>query len=340
MPFDAARLRLTGPQVAIAQHVERDAVTMAFFSASDDGILIYAGARITKSQLIWFDRTGKELERATLIGNYSDPLLSHDNKSVLLDIPDEKGMSDIWRFDLTRRISTRLTFGSGDNFAPIWSPDDKRIVFTSNRRSSFDLFMKNANGSGTEELLNASMYYKYANTWSSDGRFISYSSFSPPTKYDIFALSLPDRKTIPIAQGPFDEEDGRFSPDDRWVAYTSDETGRDEIYVQPFPPDGRRWQITTEGGHRPTWSADGKELFFMTDRKLMSIGVKTRVMSEAGTTKWVFEPDVAAKPLFKLASWSYCPSSDGQRFLVNVPTETEKIAPVTLVENWPALFKR
>ena len=194
--------------------------------------------------------------------------------------------------------------------------------------ANFDLFQKPASGAGKEELLlhagiNARIY-----DWSRDGKFIVYSQYSEQTKDDLWLLPLEgDRKPVPYLQTPFSEAEDRFSPDGRWMAYTSNESGQPQVYVQAIPPSGAKWQVSTAGGNRPEWRRDGKELFYVaTDQKLMAAPVKAGSGFEAGSPQPLFEP----------VPVGYQPSADGQRFLVSVRAagEASTPAPITVVVNW------
>jgi len=264
--------------------------------------------------------------------------LSPDGKRVSVSIYD--GLTkDIWIYDVARGLKTRFTFDATDERGPIWSPDGNRIVFNSNRKGNYDLSLKPSSGAGTEEvLLEYSAAGKYAMSWSADGRFILYRITSPQTGNDLFVLPLSgDRKPVPFLQTKFIENAGQFSPDGRWVAYESDESGRIEVYVVPFPGPGGKWQVSTGGGRYPKWPHDGTELFYLApDNTLMAAAVNGKGASfEVGAIKPLFET-----PTFIGFGNPYDVTADGQRFLVNAVPEQAASAPITVVFNWTAGLKK
>jgi Tol biopolymer transport system component len=181
------------------------------------------------------------------LGGFS---FSPDQKQVAVARSDTAtGTADIWLLDLTRGATSRFTFGPARNFSPLWSPDGERIVFASERDGRSNLYQKAANGAGKEELLVGSDEWKRPRDFSRDGRFLAYSSFHPKTKTDVWLLPLSgDRKPFPFLQTQFDELDPQFSPDRRWMANASDESGKYQVYVQPVPAGGGKRQISTAGG--------------------------------------------------------------------------------------------
>ena len=260
----AARARWNAAPVA--QQVAASGNVTAVDAASN-GLLVYrtqppAGHR----QLVWFDRSGKT------IGTVSDPddaspanpELSPDDRQVALDRSID-GNRDVWLIETTRGVATRLTFDPANDSGPIWSPDGARIVFRSGRKAGVqDLYQKLASGAGSDELLFASPVSKAAEDWSPTGRFVLFRALETKTGRDLWALPLQgDREPIPVVKTEFEERDGQFSPDGRWIAYTSNASGRVEVYVQPFPGPGGKWQISTAGGTEPRWRRDGRELFYL-----------------------------------------------------------------------------
>jgi eukaryotic-like serine/threonine-protein kinase len=337
-PFDAKQRQLTGDSVVVADQVQTfSPVASAAFSTSANGILAYqSGAGGEPSQLVWLDRAGRQTETGLAPGPIDSPRLSHDGRRVAYRVEDRQERGDIWIYDLTRRISSRFTFDPADEFNPVWSPDDTRIVFSSNRTSRGDLYLKAAGGAGADELLFASEKRKSATDWSVDGRIVLFSEFGPTTQQDLWSLSLPDRKATVALQTEFLESGGALSPDGRWMAYHSDEAGRQEVYVQPFPGPGPKWRISREGGTFARWRGDGKELFFVADDQKMTV-----VEVTAGSTFGAGDP----RPLFATrckhsVNREYDVTMDGQRFLVNATRSDENVAPITLVQNWHAALKQ
>ena len=337
-PFDAKQRQFTGDAVVVADQVQTfSPVASAAFSTSENGMLAYqAGAGGEPSQLVWLDRAGRQTETGLAPGPIDSPRLSHDGRRVAYHVEDRQERGDIWIYDLARRVSNRFTFDPANDFDPVWSPDDTRLVFSSNRRDRGDLYLKAASGAGADELLFASGKRKIATDWSRDGRHVLFSEFDPTTRQDLWSLSMPDGKATVVLQTEFFESGGALSPDGRWMAYHSDEAGRQEVYVQPFPGPGPKWRISREGGTWARWRGDGKELFFIADdRKLMVVEVT------AGSTFGAGDPN----PLFatrckRSFSREYDVTSDGQRFLVNNTLAEESAASITLVQNWHAELKR
>jgi Tol biopolymer transport system component len=316
-------------------------LALGVFASSDNGILAYqAGSGGGISQLVWLDRAGKQLEVLGPPGDYLRPRISRDGRRVAMDIRDpQTGQADIWIYDLSRRVSTRFTSVPSDNIFPIWSPDDSRIVFESNRKGSDDLYQKVSSGTGNdEEFLAQEDRLLVPADWSSDGRFVVCNLIDAKTKrgWDLGLYSVAEKKTSLFLSTPANEANGRFSPDVRWLAYASDESGRYEVYVQPFPGTGGKWQISTAGGGQPIWNRNGKEIFYMSaDNKLMAVDVKADSGFEAGTPRALF--DVRLK---SGTGWRYDISPDGQRFLANTVVGEVKANPITLVLNWAAEIKK
>jgi Tol biopolymer transport system component/predicted Ser/Thr protein kinase len=335
-PFDAKSGTLSGEAIPIVANVQEDpGFFTAVFSVSDNGVLAYQeeGGAADQHQFTWFDRAGKKLPAAGPKGNLWNPRLSHDGRRLLFAQGDP---GDIWLEDLSRHVTTRLTFNPADDASAVWSPDDARIVFMSQRSGAGDIYQKAAAGTGADELLFSSNVVKNPTSVSSDGRSVLFDALNPKTKWDVEVLSLPDRKVIPFLHGEFDENEGEFSPDGHWVVYASNESGRYEIYVQPFPGPGGKWQISSAGGSNPVWRRDGKEIFYLApDRKLMAVAVKTGVAFEPETPAPLFEVRLRNDP-----SRHYDVSADGQRFLLNVPQSDETSPPITLVQNWTVLLRQ
>ena len=329
-PFDAKTLRTTGEPVPLAEHVGTDSVGLARFSVSRDGTLVYRTGE-TGNRLMWVDRSGKEGDAVGDPGDSRNPAFSPDGERLAYDRADpQRGKTDIWVRDLKRGVSSRFTFDTDDAFAPLWSPDGRRIVYT----VGADLFEKASEGLGEEKLLVKSDELKFACDWSRDGKYLAYSSQGKETGFDVWVLPMfGDRKPVPFLKTQFAELRPVFSPDGRYLAYQSNESGRSEIYLQSFPGPGGKWQISTSGGIEPHWRGDGKELYYRApDGKLMAVDV------QAGTTVTAGAP----QPLFQgrfdsaVAREHYIPARDGKRFLVVAPLGREAMTPTTVVLNWNA----
>jgi Tol biopolymer transport system component len=340
-PFDADRLELTGEAVPVVRQI---GFTMgnarAHFSVSETGTLLYRNdTAAADTQLVWFDRAGKQLDTVGAAGHYSDIRLSPDGKRVAFQRLDmERGASDIWLIESARGTTSRLTFDPANDGDPVWSPDGGRIVFSSMREGLPNLYQKLSSGAGGEELLLKTEDAKFANDWSPDGRYILYTAMSRQS-FDLWVLPLfGERRPEPFLRTDFQESSGRFSPDGRFVAYVSDESGRYEVYVQSFPASGGKWQVSNGGGASPRWRRDGRELFYLSaDGKLMAVEVDgSSDRFEAGVPGPLFETLVGAIS----GDSPYDVAADGRRFLVKVLVEEKAPAPVTVVLNWTADLKR
>jgi len=342
-PFDANRLEFTGADFPVTEHVQVfPAAQSASFSVSENGILAYrSSTHGNLSQLSWFDRGGRELESIGAPADYYHPRLSHDGRRVAVMLNDpQTNDADIWLYDLPRQVFTRLTFGPAVNLFPIWSPDDDRVVFASNRKGFHDLYQKEASGTGEDELLLASATsYKFPTDWSQDGNLIAFHSTDTKAKRgsDIWVFFLSDRKARPFLSTPFHERSAQFSPDGRWMAYESAESGRSEIYVQAFPASGGKWQISSAGGSYPRWRRDGKELFYIApDQTLMAVEITTASQFAAGVPTALFRTQIKRLDI----GFQYDVSPDGKRFLINTLAGEEKSEAITIVQNWTAELKR
>ena len=339
--FDASSRELQGDPFPLAEKVQYlGGFASGIFSVSENGFLAYQGGTgIGMSQLSWFDRSGHPLETVGPPADYNRPRLSHRGDRLAVDITDpQTGNTDIWILDLTRHTQSRFTFNPTNDFRATWSPADDRIIFTATPRGPGDLHVKAATGSGAEESLVASDDNKVVMDWSKDGRFILYQSTDPRTKTgaDFFVFSIAEKKASPFLQTAFDELQGQFSPDGHWVAYVSNESGRNEVYVQPFPGPGGKWQISTAGGAFPRWRGDGRELFYVApDNSFWGVDIMPGATLQPGIPKRLFAARIKGTIFFH-----YDVSADGQRFLVNVDSGEGDSTPITLVENWIAEVRR
>ena len=334
-PFDATTFLVTGKPLSVAEQVARDGGLGATFSISTNGVLIYRkeSAPIS-SQLVWLDRTGRKVGALGVPASQDSVSLSPDGTRVAVRRGlAPAGRDDIWLLNVASGAASRLTFDSG-NFAPFWSPDGRLIAFGSQRHAGTQIingvFRKTSSGSGEVEMLVSGRFSTNPTDWSRDGRFIIYADQNPATNYDLWALSLAgDRQPILLVQTDGSDASGQVSPDARWLAYTSNVSGREEVYVQAFPTAHGKWQISTSGGTQPRWHRNGKELFYISaDRQFTAVPVKPAVDS--------FEIGVH-EPLFAYPGsgedFTYDVSPDGDRFLVNtVVSDTSQ--PIVVVLNW------
>lgn len=338
--FDVEKLEFTGEPFLVAENVAYNiGLGRGAFSVSENGVLAFQSGSGELNQPLWFDRGGKQIGALGSASLYFTVWLSPDEKQAAVNRVDTKtGAQDIWLFDLLRGIPSRFTTYPAGNSNPLWSPDGSSIVFSSNREGLNDLYQKTAGGTGNEEALLKSGEEKWPDDWSSDGQFIVYQSFNPKTKWDLWVLPMSgDRKPFPFLQTEFSEQQARFSPDVKWIAYTSDESGAAEVYVQAFPASGGKWRVSTSGGGQPIWRRDGKELFYIAaDRKLMAVKIKLGATFETGAPEPLFETRVLTVTDFRN---HYAVSSDGQRFLINSNIEESRTTPINVVVNWTAGLK-
>ncbi|HEX4946576.1 MAG TPA: protein kinase, partial [Blastocatellia bacterium] len=340
-PFDVGSLQLTGEPFVVADNVRVVGNVRGFFSVSDNGSLVYDPNTFTDNQqLTWLDRAGKPLGTVGSPGEYENPRLSPDGRRVAVVRRDPQTRTwDIYVIDLARGVSSRLTFDPGDDRNPVWSPDGSRIAWSANRAGAFQIYQKLASGDGPEELLLDAAVVITPGSWSADGRFFLYARNDPKTRQDLWVLPLAgDRQPALVLQTPFSEINGRFSPDGRWIAYTSDDQGRNEVYVQTFPASGGKWQISTSGGRQSWWRSDGKELYYLSaDRKLMAVEVKPGGNFEAGVPRALF--DLA--PVRAIGGTSrYAVTAAGDRFLFVTEREETASLQFTVVTNWTAEAKK
>ena len=346
-PFDAQRLALTGEAAPLAEQVQHLFTILSnqygLFSASETGLLAYqAGAESLNLRLTWLDRNGKRLATAGDAANLGRMQLSPDQKSAAVAVT-EANNTDIWIYDLVRGLRTRFTFDPAVEREAVWSPNGRTIVFSSNRKGHFDLYRKASDGTGAEELLYSDGLDKYPTSWSPDGKFLLYTaSGDHKTGQDIWVLPLAAGvKPFPLLQTPFSELHAQFSPDGRWVAYQSNESGRSEIYVIPFSPEGGapggKRQVSTAGGVLVRWRQDGKQLFYIApDHKLMAAEVGAKGGSfEAGQVTALFGGLLTGQ------GFLYDVADGGQRFLAVLPPEQSPATkPLIVVQNWTAGLKR
>jgi Tol biopolymer transport system component len=288
-PFEPESLKLLGQPVPVFDKVLPDpAYGIEQFAVSRSGVLAFVpGTRASvKRRLVMMDAKGATTVLTTEANAYEDMSLSPNGRKLALTL---EGVSwNIWVYDRDRGTLTRLTF-ENDNRDPIWTPDGKRIVYTSLRDGRYGLYARAADGSGTEERLLTSKNWIFANSWSPDGRYLAYGEQDPTSGFDISILPLEgDRKPLSFVRTSFQDWFGEFSPDGKWIAYESNESGRSEIYVRPFPGPGGKWQISSEGGARPEWSRDGRELLYMSGERLMRVPVDTARVFSAGKPELLF----------------------------------------------------
>jgi Tol biopolymer transport system component len=336
--FDLSRLTLERQAFPVAQIAVRESLYTAPVATSGSGAILYrVGASGTQKQFNWFDRSGKEIAKiGEPLTTVSSPSISPDGRQVAFH-HSENGNIDVWLLDLDRGVTRRFTSNPWSEFDPQWSPDGVRLVFGSMEKGPGDLYLKRLDGDGSEEVLFADSLEKRPTDWSADRSFILYNTRGSKTKHDIWALQLDkDRKRFPVVQTDGDDDYGKFSPDGRWIAYDSDESGRSEVYVQPFMRPGAKVRISNNGGAQVRWRPDGKELFYISlDGRLTAVPIRLPSNDQ--------NPEVGAPvPLFLArvgdamqpnSGPQYAISADGTRFLLDTVID-QPAATITVLLNW------
>jgi len=328
--FDAKTLETSGDPIALPeQRIEFDGITgRAIFSIATDGTLVYeTGEGLRQTQLTWVERSGKTLQTIGEPQPFGQVSLSNDGRYVAYSLLPRQS---IWMYDIGRGITTRITNSKSRDSAPIWSPDGTKIVFSSNRTGhAYDLYVYDTR-TAAEELLLASDKDKIPTSWSPDGQYILYNLLSlGPNRVDIGYFSFADHKAHVYLATPFVEVGARFSPDGKWVAYSSSESPPLQLYIAPFPPTGAKWQVSSRSGGTPHWRGDGKELYYYSAAtKILAVPIHLSTPPEIGQTVTLFDVHFGLTP-----TWDV--TADGQRFLINSRGgDTAGPAPLTLVQHF------
>jgi Tol biopolymer transport system component len=337
--FDVARAELTGEAVAVVEQVSWTFApwNLGAFSVSSTGVLTYRRGGGARTQFAWFDRRGRILSTIGPPGDYFSPTLSPDETKAAFGRRDDQSAGDIWTMDMARQTLSRFTFDPTSEIYPLWSPDD-RLVYVSTRDG---ILMKNADGTGAaRHVFGTAASLIPVQITQTPRQLLFFADLGGSTGFDIYVLPLdasgPGAKPTPVIQTPVTDVEPRFSPDGKWIAYASTETGGYNVFVQPHPATGQRAQVSTGGGRQPQWSPDGKELFFVTnDRKFYAVEVRAGATFEHGEPKLLFEMPSNTISVRN----SYIPSKDGQRFLVNMLLDTA-VPPIYVDTDWASTVKR
>ena len=333
--FDADRPSLTGdPVVVIGDVGLRAHLGGRSFSVSQTGVLAIRNDVTVPTRVVWFDRSGVEGAALKLDRHCRNPEIAPDGRRAAVECYDEANARDVWIYDFARDAASRFTVDPGDDANALCSPDGRSIIFDSNRRGSVDVFRKSSSGTSQEELTLETPENTHAMAWSPDGRYVAMSVAG----VGLATLDLTDgREVTPVVGGPFQQLELQFSPDGRFFSYSSDESGRAEIYVQPWPPNGDRWRISTDGATDARWRPDGKEVFFLApDRRLMAVPIDTSRGFHAGTPIRLFQTRVAG-PLGSGQRFPYAVSPDGKRFLMYVSDVRAAPPSIDVIVDWPSL---
>lgn len=336
--FDANSLALSGtPQPVLADVQLLPRIGRASFAVSNDGLLVaQSGAAASLSRLIWYDRKGNEQGSVGAPDVYANLALSQDGKSVAVDKTDLANQNaDVWIYNLHGEGVKRMTFNPAIDATPVWSPDSTQILFSSGRNPTFDLYLKNVDGAQEEKSINDDPTGdKYPTSWSRDGKTIMFTRGQR-----LWLMSYPELKTRVFFDGSGSTKSGQFSPDGKWVAYSSNESGRWEIYVTSYPDAKGKWQVSNQGGTQPRWRGDGKELFFLApDAMMMAVPVGGEGSFNFGAPVGLFH----ATPREMVATSemiAYDVTKDGQKFLINTDITTGNAQPMSVVLHWDAELK-
>jgi eukaryotic-like serine/threonine-protein kinase len=338
--FDVDKNSLVGEPRVVSEAVQYFPQTnFAVFAVSGSTLVAQTGLGkgANDSQLGWFDRHGKALGTIGPPDQIANPKLSPDGRRIAVDQTDTDGRHvNIWVHDLMNSGTARLGFGPWLEQVTVWSPDGKQVVYTSNEKLFFSLYRKNSDGSGAAESI-----YDFGSPqqgpwdWSRDGKFLLVRN-----ERELWYLSVSDWQARPLLKSQYLIRNAQFSPDAKFVAYASSETGNWEVYVSPFPAFNSKWQVSRGGGEEPRWRSDGKELFYLTPGgSLMSVDVKTGASFEASAPTSLFLTHLR-QPISAMDFFSYDVTADGQKFLVNSKMNTSSAAPLSVVLNWRAEMEK
>jgi eukaryotic-like serine/threonine-protein kinase len=333
-PFDRRRYVLSGEPHTLSDEVlYTSLVDRAVFSVSSGDVLVtQTGKGASVSQLTWFDRGGRRAGTVGMPASFGNVRLSPDGRRVAVDQINPDGRNiDIWILEPAQGATTRLTFDPSPHQAPIWSPDGKQILFSSNRKVTTRLYLKNADGSGSEEEVADLGTFVPVNAWdwSRDAKHILFRKGN-----ELWHLSRPEHVTKPLLQAKWTVRNAQSSPDGRWMAYASNETGSMQVYVSPFLNGNGKWQVSSAGGQEPRWRQDGKELFYLSaDGKMMAVAVTTDASFKAGSPVALFQTH-RRQPVSSQDVFSYDVSADGQRFLIITKVDEANAAPLAITINW------
>ncbi|MCZ6768889.1 MAG: protein kinase, partial [Acidobacteria bacterium] len=333
-PFDLDRLEVTGDPSPVLQGVRGELASWSDYMVSDEGTLVYVpGSMSKKRSLVWVDREGKTQPVTEIRRDFKDPHLSPDGQRLAVSVTSDLGVVDVWIYDIARGTLTPFTF-DGTSRSPLWTPDGRRLTFHTHRVNE-DIFWMLADGTGEAEQLTTSLTVQTPLSWSPDD-VLAYTE-GAVNQRDIWVLPIKgEREPQAFLATQFDERHPMFSPDGKWIAFTSNQSGQDEVYLKPYPEEGGIEQISTEGGREPLWGHDGNELFYRNGNTMMLVPVQTQPTLSAGLPRLLFEGSyVYDSPDFMS---NYDLSPDGQRFLM--VEEPEVSTPINVVLNWFEELKR
>ncbi len=337
--FDSGAMKLAGDPSPIAEAVRPGGNGGADFSVSQTGVLTYVEGAPPIGRFVWMSRDGRETvlpQPDQQMAGFLNPALSPDQRRAAVRVLDRRsGTRDIWIYDLVRGASSRFTFEPSNENNPLWSPDGDQLAYVSTSTDAPGIHIRSASGSGSDRLLLRATNQPSSTCWTHDGSTIFYTTFPSGSTSEIWTVSVADGKPTPFLQPKaYFVDEAQLSPDGHWLAYTSSESGRPEVFVQSYPDKAGKWQISTAGGYDPKWRADSKELFYLSnDSKLMSVTFRTTPSFEADIPKPLFTAHVLVPgPNVRT---HYEPSPDGQRFLLVCPEDAGSAIRTEVVLNWP-----
>jgi Tol biopolymer transport system component len=335
--FDVGRFELKGEPRTVSDDVQyTQLIDLALFDAAGKTVVAQTGKGPAKSQLTWVDRSGHAGETFAPANPLANPNLSPDGKRVAFDEIDRDGHVNVWIGDLSKGSTMRFTFSQAADQLPIWSPDGKWVGYGSNRENHFILYQKNSDGSGTEhQVADLGSEQQGFWDWSRDGKYLLVMKNA-----ELWSLTSQEWKSKPLLRVKGTIRNAQFSPDGKWIAYTSNETGSWEVYISPFPDTSSKWQVSREGGKEPRWRRDGKELFYLSkEGKMMVVEVKTSVAFEAGPAIALFQT-YARQSTGVMDAFSYDVNADGQKFLINTRVNEPSVPPLAIILNWASEMER
>jgi Tol biopolymer transport system component len=333
-PFDPRRLSVGEPAPVVAGGSFDIASGSAYFALARTGLLVYVpgGPMLKQRSLVWLDRRGAITPLPVPRRFYAEPSISPDGQQIAVTL--RAANDDVWTYDIARNAFTRLTFPRGNNQVPIWTPDSRRVVHGLDRHGVRRLVWRSADGGDDEQALTPAEYFQTPGSWSPDGKLLAYTHYRPETSGDLFLLPIGgSRQPVPFLATPVNERSPAFSPDGRWIAYTSDETGQFEVFVTPYPGPGRRWQVSRGGGVAPAWRSDGREIVYNNADRLLAVDVRGGSVFEAAPPR----------ELLKLPPFTdyFAMTPDGSRFLAVVGDGEDRTArELTVVLNWTEELKQ
>ncbi len=343
-PFNLSRLELSGDPVLVAQQVGfNGAVAHPLFTVSQTGILVYQSGNLDNGwNLLWLGRDGKPVASSPQPDRYILPVISPDGKRMAVGVfTGSQGIGDLWIYDLARGTNTRVTFGPSNNGSPVWSPDGKTVYYGSSSKGISHISAKAADGSGAERvILETPNIVEVPMSSSSDGRYIAYSrkDLAKDAGSHIWVLPLfGDGQPFPILQDAWSEKDAEISPDGKWLAYVTNDSGRNQVYITPFPGGGAKWEVSKDGGSSPKWRGDGKELFYLDN----SDGIVAVDLTVSGSAIDLGVPHVLFQAIGIQRDYGpYDVTADGKKFLINSGNIAQGGEPLTLVQNWLTAIKK